>query len=175
MTRRATATVLGIAAVVAAAWWWGFGPGHAAPGARRGTIAFDWRGTFNGRAVLAARVSWCPVTRIGVLDAIAADTGVEIVFYEQDSLSAVIHPVVGSSTNAAMPRPGATVAFRWSPGNDSLEGFKSGTGTASLRWTGGMLSGTANAHLQAATGFDTLRFFATFDRLPVTATAAGCN
>ncbi len=172
--RRAVAAFAVIAAALGA-WWWGFGPGHTAQGARSGTIAFDWRGTFNGRAVLPARVSWCPVTRIGVLDAIAADTGVEIVFYEKDSLSAGTHPIVAASNGGAMPRPGATVAFRWSPGNDSLEGFRSGTGTAALRWTDGTLSGVANAHLQAAIGFDTLRFSATFDHLPVTATAAGCN
>lgn len=175
MTRRSTTAVVVVAAILATTWWYGFGPGRAAHGARKGTIAFDWRGTFNGRAVLPARVSWCPVTRIGVLDAIAADTGVEIVFYEHDSLSAGTHAIVAPSDSAAMPRPGATVAFRWSPGSDSLEGFRSGSGTAALRWSEGTLSGVANALLHAAIGFDTLRFSATFDHLPVTATATGCN
>ncbi len=177
MKRRYLVIALLALGVLAAGWWWGFGPGHrAVPGrSGHGTLSAAWRGTFTGRAALPASVRWCPADRYGILDAIAADTGVEIVFYDRDSLTAGQHPVVAAGPPPGMPRPSAAVAFRWSPGNDSLEGFHSGSGISTLRWDAGELSGTVDAHLQAARGFDTLRFSASFDHLPVTATGTGCS
>jgi hypothetical protein len=179
--RVATRIAFGVVVAGAAgagAWWW-LHNGPARKGVRlhthQGRITAAWSGAHTARVSLPAQVTWCPITRQAVLDAIVADTGIEVVFYEQDSLAPGTRPVIGPRTPATVPRPAATLALRYPPEPDSLAGYRSTDGTAQLTVQKGTVSGTISARLHAAVGNDTLRFLAAFDRLPLTATAAGCR
>ena len=77
---------------------------HAGPA----QLAIEWRGKLRGRMVLPAQINWCPVTRVAVLEAVSGDSGVAIVLYEQNALTAGAHPVFSpeiAATARARARP----------------------------------------------------------------------
>ena len=141
------------------------------------SLAVEWRGRTRGRMVLPARINWCPVTRVGVLEAVSGDSGVGIVLYERDAMSNVAHPVVGPDLAASAPRPGATLAMRWMrfEPDTTLAGYRSVSGTIQLRVGSGKASGDVNARLRSLTGPDTLVVHGIFQDVPIVSTAVGCS
>ena len=136
-----------------------------------------WRGKYRGTMVLPATLHWCPVSRIGVLEAISGDSGIMVALYERDSLTAAVHPVVAGDA-ATAPRPGAAVALRWMrfEPDTGLSIFRSTIGTARLTLVAGKASGRIfTPRMQSVTGNDTLRLQASFREVPVVTTAAGCT
>lgn len=175
MNRTRMLLVLGMLALGAGTTWWlvrgGNGGGlRAAPG----TLAVQWRGKHRGAAVLPARVNWCPVTRTGVLEAIAGDTGIAVVLYEVNSLTRGPHAVVTPGGPAVVPRPGASVVMRWPKDSTALLAFTSQSGLIDVRTAPRLLSGTLSIRLRASSGDDTLAMQGSFTDVPVVAMAVGC-
>jgi hypothetical protein len=175
MNRPRLLLVLGVLALAAGSTWWlvrgSRGDGlQAAPG----TLAVQWRGKHRGAAVLPARVNWCPVTRTGVLEAIAGDTGIAVVLYEVNALSRGPHTVVTPGGAAAVPRPGASVVMRWPKDSSVLLAFTSQSGLIDVRTAPKLVSGTLSIRLRASSGIDTLTMQGSFTDVPVAAMAVGC-
>jgi hypothetical protein len=149
------------------------GPLHAGPA----KLAVEWRGTFRGRMMLPARINWCPVTRVAVLEAVSGDSGVAIVLYEQNALTAGAHPVFSPEIAASARRPSATAAMRWMrlERDTALAGFRALSGVARVRLAPGKASGELDARMRGVTGPDTLTVRAVFRDVPVVSTAVGCG
>jgi hypothetical protein len=139
-----------------------------------GTLAVEWRGKHRGKAVLPARVNWCPVNRTAVLEAIAGDTGVAVVIYEANALTGGPHPVVLPGSGAAVPRPGASVVMRSPKDSTALLAFASQSGVVDLRLAPKLLSGTFSVVMRAASGNDSLTVAGNFTDVAVRTMAVGC-
>lgn len=175
MTGASRIGILGVVAITAAGIWW-FARGGAIDTTRAdpGTLAIAWRGSHRGSMVLPAKVSWCPVNRTGVVEAISGDTGVAVVIYEENALSGGPHAAVTPGVSTVLPRPGASVVMRWPKDSTSLLAFTSQSGLVDLRPTAKLLSGTLSIQLRAVSGSDTLTLSGSFTDLPVAAIAVGC-
>jgi len=140
-------------------------------------LAVDWRGTFRGRLTLPARINWCPVTRVGLLEAISGDSGLAIVLYEREALTGAPHPVTSPDLAGAAQRPAATVALRWLriAADTQLALFRSQGGVVHLQFRDGKASGDVTARMQALTTTDTLVVHGVFKEVPVVTTAVGCT
>ena len=162
--------VLGLAG---GGWWWFFGRGAA----RSAMFTVNWRGKSAGTMELPATLNWCPVTRIGVLEAMAGDSGVALLLYERDSLTAGPHAVVSPDLSAGAPKPAASFVMRWlrSAPDTALTGFRSESGTARIQFVGGKASGDVNARMRGIGGTDSLMVQGTFSGVPVVTTANGCT
>ena len=163
--------VLAIAVLALGAGWW---LGRTVEAASSGQVAVEWVGSRSGRAVLPAQVAWCPITRVGTLEAISNDTGLVVTFLEADSLSNGPHHVVSTEIREQSPRPSAVAAIRWVSDSGMLEGFRSVSGTVDLRTGNALASGTFEIRLRAQRGLDTLVMRGDFTNLAVTAGAVGC-
>lgn len=139
-----------------------------------GTLAVQWRGKHRGKAVLPARVNWCPVNRTGVLEAIAGDTGVAVVIYEANALTGGPHPVVLPGSGAVVPRPGASVVMRSPKDSTALLAFASQSGVVDLKLAPKLLSGTFSVVMRAALSSDSLTLAGNFTDVPVRTMAVGC-
>jgi hypothetical protein len=177
MRRPVAAVAIAGAVVLGAAAW--FMRGSATTGPLRAAparLAIEWRGKYRGRMILPAKINWCPVTRIAVLEAVSGDSGVAIVLYEHDALTAVPHPVISPDMAAAAPRPGAMAAIRWMrlEKDTALAGFRSIGGVVHIQLAPGKISGDINARMRSVTGTDTLVVRGVFRDVPVTTAAIGC-
>jgi hypothetical protein len=167
-----------VALALAGGAWWRFGRGGTGGfGAKSAQLSVKWRGRYQGSMALPATLDWCPVTRIGVLEAVSGDSGVAIVLYEKDALSSGPHPLLVPEVAAAGPRPAASAAMRWMrlQPDSAVTGFRSDGGTLRITITGGNASGDINAHMRSAVNADTLIIQGTFTNVPVVATAKGCT
>jgi hypothetical protein len=169
--------VVAVLLIAAGAAWWLYGRGALGGSIDAGDVTMQWRGTYHGQLTLKGRVTWCPVTRVGILQAVSGDTGVMIVFYERDSLAAGPHPVAAPAQAPAATRPTATAALRWLySGKDTvLAAFRSETGSMQVRRGPGTISGDLSARMRPMTGFDTLVVRGEFRDLPIVTTAVGCS
>ena len=175
MTRAQGLLLLGVVAAGGALTWRLVrGGAGQLPAAAAGTLAVQWRGSQRGTAVFPARVNWCPVNRTGVLEAIAGDTGVAVVIYEANALTAGPHAVVMPGIPSVLPRPGASVVMRWPKDSSALLAFASQSGLVDLRLAPKLLSGTLSIRMRAASGSDSLTLIGNFTDLPVVAMAVGC-
>ncbi|MGH7593341.1 MAG: hypothetical protein ACRELE_05755 [Gemmatimonadales bacterium] len=145
--------------------------------ARSAALAIEWRGKYPGRMVLPAQLNWCPVTRVGVLEAVSGDSGVAIVLFEHEALTAATHPVFSHEFAATAPRPAATAAVRWMrlAKDTALAGFRSLSGAVKVQLAPGKISGDINARMQSVAGFDTLVVRGIFRDVPVVTTSIGCS
>jgi hypothetical protein len=159
--------------VVAAVGFFFRGRLTGAPGLRPGELRLDWRGRPSASALLPAKVTWCPATRLALLEAVSSDTGLMIVLYERDSITPGAHPVVGPALGAGVPRPGATVAIRWVR-DSALVGYRSETGSAAIQSASGSMTGSFQARMRNATGADSLQLSGQFRELPIVTTSVGC-
>jgi len=170
------ATTLLLAVIAVTAWAIFVRPAESSrPGASQ--LAIELRGPARGSMMLAAQLHWCPVTRSGVLEAVRGDTGVVVVFYENDSLTPVPHVVVMPQGAGAATRPAASMVMRWVRGgrDTALAMFRSESGTVRLQITGTTASGDLNARLRSATSSDSLLVTGAFRGVPISATAVGCG
>jgi hypothetical protein len=164
---------LAMAVAGGAAAWWLTRPAEG--GLLAGTVALEWSGSDNGAAVLPGEVHWCPINRTGRLEAISNDTGLMILLYERDSLTAVPHRVLGPEFGAdGTPRPGATAAIRWVQDTLRVVGYRAVSGSVEVEGASPTLSGAFNIRMQHPTRVDTLAVRGNFRDLPVTIAAAGC-
>jgi hypothetical protein len=174
--RRATATIIIVLLIAGAGWW--FYRSHSAAGAiRTGHVSLQWRGKYQGRLDLPGQVSWCPVTRVGVLQSVSSDTGAMIVFYERDSLIPATYPISAPAQAAAGVRPAGTAALRWlhTAKDTVLAAFRSESGTMQVHRAPGTISGTLSARMRSMSGIDTLVLHGEFRDLPIVTTAVGCS
>lgn len=173
--RRAIGALVVLVAAGAAAWWrFGGGLGGAGTTAE---LTLRWRGSYAGRVTLPATLNWCPVTHIGVLQAMSGDSGLAVVVYERDALSSGPRSLVAPELAPTLPRPTATAAFRWlrmAP-DTAVAGFRADGGVLRLQLSNGIASGDLNAHLRSVTNNDTLIVQGTFRGVPVVTTARGCT
>ncbi|HEX3928961.1 MAG TPA: hypothetical protein VHW65_13270, partial [Gemmatimonadales bacterium] len=163
MKRATLAACVASALVVAGAAVWAsltlFNDDPTTLHVKSGELSIKWLGQYRGDATFPARITWCPVTRLGLIEGIAGDTGVAVVLYEKDAVTAGPHPVFTPNPvpGSDGPRPGATVAFRWSPAPDTLLGFRSeGGGVITLQLGKGTASGTIAARLHSVVKQQTL-------------------
>jgi hypothetical protein len=156
--------------VAAAAWW--FLRRHDS--ASSGQVALEWHGSWEGRAVLPAQLAWCPINRVGTLEAISSDTGLIITLLEVDSLTRGPHQVVSAEIREESPRPSAVTALRWVSDSGVLLGFRSVSGVVDLQPADALASGSFEMRMRAPLGTDTLMVRGTFTGLPITAGAVGC-
>lgn len=171
MTRRRWIIVVGLAVLL--------GGGAAGLRALRpaglaaATLTVEWRGAFRGQAELPAQLAWCPITRLGTLEAISNDTGVLISLRERDSLSTGIHPVLSPDLGGTLPLPAAAAALRWVRDTVIL-GFRGQSGAVDVERVGTTASGSFDIFMQRAMRGDTLRVRGNFRDVPVVASAVGC-
>ena len=168
-----TVTIAILVLALASSGWWFFGRGSG----RGAELSVRWRGKSAGAMTFPATLNWCPVTRIGVLEALSGDSGVALLLYERDSLTAGPHPVVGPDLSTAAPKPAASVVMRWlrmSP-DTALTGFRSESGTVRVQFAGSKASGDINVRMRGVQGTDTLVVTGTFTAVPVATTAKGCT
>ena len=163
--------VLAIAVLALGAGWW---LGRTVEEAVSGEVTVEWVGSRQGRAVLPAQIAWCPITRIGTLEAISNDTGLIVTLHENDTLSSGPRHVVSTEIRDQSPRPSAVAAIRWVSDSGMLEGFRSVSGTVDMQAANALASGTFEIRLRAQRGADTLVMRGDFTNLAVTAGAVGC-
>ncbi|MGH7582880.1 MAG: hypothetical protein ACREL5_06635 [Gemmatimonadales bacterium] len=173
--RRKITWFVAVIAAAAGAVWLAFRPGHSSETSAR--LSLTIRGSLRGSMRLPAKVRWCPVTRTGMLEAVSGDTGVAIVLYERDSLTALPHAILRPEAAGAAARPASSMVMRWVRlgGDTALAMYRSTSGTVRLKLSPGVASGDVNARLQSITGTDALQVTGTFRDLPVATTAAGCS
>lgn len=170
MNRFFLVAAVSLAAIGAGAWWFT----RADASATTGVLRLQWRGSHRGEAVLPGQVAWCPVTRMATLEAISNDTGLLVTLLEPDSLAAAPHPVVAPEVRGQAPRPSAIVALRWASDSGDLMGYRSVSGLVNLTRAGTRASGSLEVRMRMPVGFDTLVAEASFENLPVVASAVGC-
>jgi hypothetical protein len=175
---RNRALLLAVAVLVIGGGVFRFRPGRSGtPAAGKGQLAVTWYGSTRGKMVMPATLRWCPVTHVALLEAVSQDSGVAVVFFERDALTAGVHPVVDAQLGSGAPRPAATMALRWlRAGNDTtVYGLRSLSGTTQLRLDRNMASGEGTLRLHAVNGADTAVVKLLFRDVPVVATAALCT
>lgn len=174
--------VLALALVVVVAGgalvWWRVGAtsSNLRPGTAQ--LAARWYGTTSGNVTLPAQLHWCPVTHVAMLEAVAGDTGIAVVFLERDALASGTHPVLDATGGTGGARPAATAALRWLRvrGTDTaVVGLRSQSGAAQLLVAGGLVSGEATVRLRAVFGADTATMHLVFQGVPIVTTASGCT
>ncbi|MGH7524786.1 MAG: hypothetical protein ACREK8_10800 [Gemmatimonadales bacterium] len=180
MTRTAKLVIVGTIVVVlgaVGAWLWMRRGAGGSVRADAGRLVVEWRGSFRGQMELPARLNWCPVTRVGFLEAISGDSGVAVVLYERNTLTAGAHTVLSSELAATAPRPVAAAAMRWVRlGRDTaLAGFRATSGTVRVTLVPGKISGILDARMHSVSGTDSLVVRADFRGVPVVTTAVGCG
>ncbi len=164
-----------MALIVAAGVWWALGRSSGAGGrVPQGMASIQWRGARRGSALIPAKVSWCPVNRTGVIEAISGDTGMAVVVYEENAITSGPHAVVPPVPAAAAPRPSASVVMRWPADTAVLLGFTALSGQVTLQSTADRLSGTVQAKMRGNLVGDSLTITGRFVDLPVVAVAVGC-
>lgn len=172
MNRFAARALLVLLLLMAAgAAWWLFLRGDSGSG---GQLTLEWHGSREGRAVLPAQLAWCPINRVGTLEAISNDTGLVVTLIESDSLSSGPHPVVSNEMRDQSPRPSALAALRWVSDSGELLGFRSVSGVVDLRAANAVASGSFEIRMRAPLGLDTLVVRGDFLGLPISAGAVGC-
>lgn len=166
-----------IIAFAVGAWLWMRRDVGGSLRASAGSLVVEWRGNLRGRMELPAQLNWCPVTRVGVLEAVSGDSGVAIVLYERNALTAGPHPVLPSEVAATAARPAAAAAMRWvRRGRDTaLAGFRATSGTVGVTLVSGTISGSLDSRMHSVSGTDSLMVRAAFRGVPVVATAVGCG
>lgn len=142
-------------------------------GPRSGELRVEWLGRRTASATLPGKVTWCPATRLALVEAVSSDTGLMIVLYERDSITAGQHPVAPPAMGAGTPRPGATVSIRWVR-DTALVGFRSEGGSVTVRKAKGTISGSFEGRMRASNGGDSLRLSGKFRDLPLVTTSVGC-
>ena len=157
--------------LAAAAAWWVVRRGQAPAG---GAVTLEWSGSRAGRVTLPGQLAWCPITRMGTLEAISNDTGLIVTLLEVDSLGTGPHHVVSNEIRDQSPRPSALAALRWVSDSGILQGFRSVSGTVDLRTGNAQAGGTFEIRMRAAVGVDTLVVRGEFDGVAITAGAVGC-
>lgn len=167
----ARATILVLVVLAAAVAWW---LSRRNPAASAGELTVEWHGGRAGRAVLPAQIAWCPITRVGTLEAISNDTGMIVTLLQLDSLASGSRHVVSNEIREQSPRPSALAAIRWVSDSGQLEGFRSVSGTVDLQVANALASGGFEIRMRAQRGTDTLVVRGDFTGLPITAGAVGC-
>ncbi len=163
--------VLVLALLALGAGWW---LGRTVEAASGGQVSLEWRGSSSGTAVLPAQLAWCPITRVGTLEAISNDTGLIVTLLETDSLSNGPRHVVSNEIRDQSPRPSALSAMRWVNDSGVLTGFRSVSGTVDMQSANAVASGTFQFRMRAQRGADTVVVDGSFANVAITAGAVGC-
>ncbi len=165
-----------ILALGGAGWWWVRG-GASALGGTSAELTMSWNGKYQGSMSSPATLNWCPVTRIGVLEAVSGDSGLAIILYERDSLTSGPHPLFSPEVAVGAAKPGASAVMRWvrTHPDTGVTGFRTSSGTVRIQFTGGKASGDINARMRSVTTADSITIQGLFRNVPVVATAKGCT
>lgn len=179
MNRRGVAAIAVVVVIgLVAGWGWWHHRAASPPITSPAHLAVKWQGRHPGRMTFAAALHWCPVTRVGVLEAISGDSGMVVAVFERNSLTSGAFALLPPTADSAV-RPRATVALRWMRiDKDSvLEQFVTGSGALHLQLSGSLASGTVSARLYAAApaAHDSIAVQGVFRDVPVLTTATGCT
>ena len=124
-----------------------------------------------------ARLNWCPVTHVGVLEAISGDSGVSIVLYERESFTIGAAPDRRTGGRCRRIAPGCGRRLRWlrlDP-DTALSGYRSKSGTGRCASLAVPASGDVQRPARVDVGRDTLMLRGVFRDVPVVTTAVGCS
>jgi predicted PhzF superfamily epimerase YddE/YHI9 len=147
--------------------------------ASTGSLTVAWIGSDTGKLSTSAVAEWCDSLGLLELRAIRGDTGVAVVLYPVDSVTApsalapgdyrVVPPAQGDSS-----RPSAAIAMRWFS-ETSIRGFRGDSGTVVLEAIGpGSVAGRFAAYLGAATEGSELTVSGSFKGLSIAPASVGC-
>jgi len=139
-----------------------------------GQLRLEWRGAYRGQATLPAQLQWCPITRLGTLEAISNDTGMLVLLRERDSLTTGIHPILAAELGGDLPLPSAVASLRWVRDTGTIIGFQGQGGAVDIEAVGTTASGSFDIGMRRAFRADTIRVQGNFRNIPVVATAVGC-
>ena len=101
--------VLVVLVAAAAGGWIFFGRARASASGASAQLSLKMRGKYPGNMVVPATLSWCPVTRVGVLEGVSGDSGVAIALYERDSLTSGPHALSIVAAGGTPTIPGASL------------------------------------------------------------------
>lgn len=176
MSRRAILAGLVVVAAVGAYFVVPRLVGNGSPKIRPGTVVLDVTGRYRATMVLPAVVTWCPVTRVAELEAVAVDTGFAVALREGNVISKGPHPIFSVEMAPQAPRPNATAALRWLRVDDTtVVAYRATSGHVDFSEAGTTVSGTLQLHLRSVTGTDSIQVLGRFAGVKVTAMAAGCT
>lgn len=150
----------------------GCGGGPAVP--RGARLSVRWTGADTAEFSAHAVAEWCPSLHLLEVRAVAGDTGVGIVLYAPDSLTAGVYPIRRPDVADTTLPPSAAVALRWFS-KTTVMGFQSDSGSLTLEHRpGGTLAGRLSAVAHPLVGTGRLRTSGTFEDLRVVAAPADC-
>lgn len=173
MSRRGWAVLVGVAVLLGGAT--AVGRTLMRPsGIPEGQLQVEWRGAFRGRATLPAQLQWCPITRVGTLEAISNDTGMLVLLRERDSIGTGVHPILAPEIGGDIPLPSAVASLRWVRDTGTILGFQGQYGAVDIEAIGATASGSFDIGMRRAFRADTVRVRGNFRNIPVVATAVGC-
>jgi hypothetical protein len=143
------------------------------PAGSAGTIEAQWVGADTGKLVAPAVAEWCDSLRMLELRAVHGDTGIALLLYPAESLTAgeyrMVLPERGDSV-----RPSAAVALRWFA-ETSIWGFRGDGGSLTLASVApGAVAGRFKAKLRSATEGSRLDLTGSFQGLTVGSAPADC-
>ncbi|MDZ4258876.1 MAG: hypothetical protein U0974_14760 [Gemmatimonadales bacterium] len=151
---------------------------QSAAAAPAGMVVVEWQGAFDGKATLPAQLAWCPITRLGTLEAISTDTGVLFSLRERDSLTVGHHPIVTAAEDSTADnptRPAAVAAMRWVLDSATIGGFRGVSGALDIATLDSTASGRFDVQMVRAGATDTIQVRGEFKGVPMVVSAIGCT
>jgi hypothetical protein len=138
-----------------------------------GRVEVQWVGSDTGKLVAPAVAEWCDSLRMLEVRAVHGDTGIALVLYPGDSLTAGRYPMVPPRRRDST-RPGAALALRWFA-ETSIRGFQGDSGSVTVAALGvGAGAGRFGARLRSATEGSRLRLTGSFQGLTIRPAPADC-
>ena len=131
-----------------------------------------WTGSDTG--AMAARVvaEWCDSLRALEIRAIQGDSGLAVVLYPRDSVSADSYPVL-LPDRADSTRPSAAVGARWFA-ETSIKGYQGDRGAVVLEGANGRVSGRLSARMRSVSDGSRLELEGTFQGVPIVPAPRAC-
>lgn len=144
------------------------------PGAPSGgTVEVQWVGSDTGKLIAPAEAEWCDSLRLLEVRAMRGDTGIALVLYPSDSVTAGDYPWVPPERGDSA-RPAAVLALRWFA-ETSIRGFRADSGVVTVAAPGpGATAGRFGGTLQSVTEGSRLTVRGTFRGLAVRPAPADC-
>jgi hypothetical protein len=138
-----------------------------------GTLQIRWSGREPGRMAGSATAGWCAPRHMLEVRGILGDTGVAVVLYPAETLTAGIYRVV-EPARAESLAPAAALALRWLTPK-TVQGFRGESGTVKLeRSSSGRVSGEVKARAKSVVDTQRVTVTGSFHDLMLRLEPSGC-